>query len=443
MVNSVVTSVEGSPRAFATTATRSTVCARVPGRRRRDLTSSFACPSLPLPTRTPYRLTLPSFGDCSVYAATIERLHLVHVHSPFVTGWIDMRYARRYGCPSSIRTHAQLRPARTHSVGSNRNTLRDGDLDAHLGDSVDAVVVPTNAMLNHLRELGVNTRIVVVPSGVDVAHFEWGPHDEALRARIERRERQRRALRRAAGKRGRKPRRAAARARARKHDDLRPRRRQRRPGAQELEALAADFGIPRHASASRCGSERAQLPDLYAGKPCDTSSSRARARRGIRSRRSTRGGAAHDRCRTLHRKPRRSSSDAGGSVKPTAEIDFAAPLSQLQPRARKTALERPRRGTRFAESISSRPNLGALLTEPDAPAALLGPYLRRGGASSLDWNIRSVESLGRTTSGTTATRASVRLGYSGGRRGLWHRLRARREPDAADTARAVSRVGGR
>jgi 1,2-diacylglycerol 3-alpha-glucosyltransferase len=47
----------------------------------------------------------------------------------------------------------------------------------------DAVVVPTRAMAERLRELGVTVRIEVVPSGIDLARFGAGRRDDGLRAR--------------------------------------------------------------------------------------------------------------------------------------------------------------------------------------------------------------------------------------------------------------------
>ena len=49
---------------------------------------------------------------------------------------------------------------------------------------VDAVVVPTPAIARHLRELGVEVRIAVVPTGIDVDRFAAGQRDESLRRRL-------------------------------------------------------------------------------------------------------------------------------------------------------------------------------------------------------------------------------------------------------------------
>ena len=49
-------------------------------------------PSLPLPVRTPYRLTLPLVSRR--VNAVIKKLSLIHAHSPFVTGWLGLRIGR-------------------------------------------------------------------------------------------------------------------------------------------------------------------------------------------------------------------------------------------------------------------------------------------------------------------------------------------------------------
>jgi glycosyltransferase involved in cell wall biosynthesis len=139
-------------------------------------------PSLPLPTRTPYRLTLPLVSRRNVNNI-IKRLTLVHVHSPFVTGWMGLRYARRYGMPLVYTYHTQLE-AYAHYVPFEPNATRlaASRLTRTFANLADAVVVPTPAMTKHLRELGVTARIEVVPSGIDVVRFGRGRRDESLRA---------------------------------------------------------------------------------------------------------------------------------------------------------------------------------------------------------------------------------------------------------------------
>lgn len=144
----------------------------------------FRMPSLPLPTRTAYRLTLP-FVSRRNLNGIVKRLSLIHVHSPFVTGWMGMRYARRYGMPLVYTYHTQLE-AYAHYVPFDPNLTRfaTSRLTRAFANAADAVVVPTPAMAARLGDLGVTARIEVVPSGIDVARFGSGRRDQALRARL-------------------------------------------------------------------------------------------------------------------------------------------------------------------------------------------------------------------------------------------------------------------
>jgi glycosyltransferase involved in cell wall biosynthesis len=139
-------------------------------------------PSLPLPGKTPYRLTLPLVSPRDV-KTVIERLSVVHVHSPFITGWMGMRYARRYRVPLIYTYHTQLE-AYAHYVPFEANATRfaASQLTRRFANLADAVIAPTPAMAVRLRELGVTVRVETVPSGIDVARFGAGKRREELRA---------------------------------------------------------------------------------------------------------------------------------------------------------------------------------------------------------------------------------------------------------------------
>jgi glycosyltransferase involved in cell wall biosynthesis len=139
-------------------------------------------PSLPLPARTPYRLTLPFVS--THYRDVIRSLSVVHAHSPFVTGWMAARYARRYGIPFVSTYHTQLE-AYAHYVPFEPNATRFAvlALTRRFANSADAVIAPTAAMASRLRELGVKVRIEIVPSGIDVALFAAGRRSDAVRER--------------------------------------------------------------------------------------------------------------------------------------------------------------------------------------------------------------------------------------------------------------------
>lgn len=136
-------------------------------------------PSLPLPTRTAYRLTVPYLPRA------IGALSIVHAHSPFVTGWLGVRAARRARVPLVFTYHTQLE-AYAHYVPFESHATRSAAtrLTRLFANGADAVIVPTLAMEARLRAMGVRARIEVVPSGIDRALFARGRRRRDVRARF-------------------------------------------------------------------------------------------------------------------------------------------------------------------------------------------------------------------------------------------------------------------
>ncbi len=184
VVNGVVASVEGLAEGLRAQG-HSVYCfaPRMPGYDEAD-GPVFRMPSLPLPTKTPYRLTLP-FVSRRNLNGIIKRLSVVHVHSPFVTGWMGLRYSRRYGMPLVYTYHTQLE-AYAHYVPFEPNATRFAatQLTRAFANMTDAVIVPTRAMAQRLVEVGVRARVEIVPSGIDVARFGAGRRNEPLRAKL-------------------------------------------------------------------------------------------------------------------------------------------------------------------------------------------------------------------------------------------------------------------
>lgn len=141
----------------------------------------FRMPSLPLPSGAPYRLTLPLVSRRN-RDGVIKRLDVIHAHSPFVTGWMGVRYARRYGIPIVYTYHTQLEEYAHYLPFEETATRRAATtLTRGFANSADAVIVPTPAMRDRLRAVGVTSVVEIVPSGIDVAHFGAGRRSEELR----------------------------------------------------------------------------------------------------------------------------------------------------------------------------------------------------------------------------------------------------------------------
>ncbi|MGZ3521190.1 MAG: glycosyltransferase [Vulcanimicrobiaceae bacterium] len=144
----------------------------------------FRMPSLPLPTSTPYRLTIPLVSRRN-RLGIIKRLDIIHAHSPFVTGWMGLRYARRYGVPFVYTYHTRLEEY-AHYVPFEPNATRYAatQLTRNFANLADAVIVPTPAMHERLLELGVTRHVEVVASGIDLRLFGSGVRRQTLRAEL-------------------------------------------------------------------------------------------------------------------------------------------------------------------------------------------------------------------------------------------------------------------
>lgn len=151
----------------------------MPRYRDRDRTTVVRVPSLPLPTPTSYRLTIPYLPS------SLGELAIAHAHSPFVTGALAARYARRARVPLVFTYHTQLE-AYAHYVPFEARATRAAAsfVTRSFANDADTVVVPTAAMERRLRDLGVTSPIVVIPSGIDVGAFAAGRRRDAVRARL-------------------------------------------------------------------------------------------------------------------------------------------------------------------------------------------------------------------------------------------------------------------
>lgn len=149
-----------------------------------DAPPVFRIPSLPLPIAAPYRLTLPHVPR-GPREAVIDHLQVVHAHSPFVTGWMAARYARRLRVPLVYTYHTRLEEYSHYVPFEPHATKRAAEaLTRTYANTADAVIVPTDAMRDRLLELGVEVPIETVPSGIDLELFAGGARSASLRAAL-------------------------------------------------------------------------------------------------------------------------------------------------------------------------------------------------------------------------------------------------------------------
>ncbi len=132
----------------------------------------FRMPSLPLPARTEYRLTLPLVARRNK-ARFLSQCDVIHSHSLFITGWMASYYARRrFRVPLIYTYHTMLeRYAHYSPLGQRLTSQLTRELTKTYANAADAVIVPTKAVAAELRSQGVIAPICVVPTGIDIEIF--------------------------------------------------------------------------------------------------------------------------------------------------------------------------------------------------------------------------------------------------------------------------------
>ncbi len=132
----------------------------------------FRMPSLPLPARTEYRLTLPLVARRNKIRF-LSQCDVIHSHSLFITGWMASYYARRRFRVPLIYTYHTLLDSYAHysPLGQRLTSQLTRELTKTYANAADAVIVPTKAVAKELRKQGVNAPLCVVPTGIDIDLF--------------------------------------------------------------------------------------------------------------------------------------------------------------------------------------------------------------------------------------------------------------------------------
>jgi len=144
----------------------------------------FRMPSLPLPARTEYRLTLPLVSRKNK-RAFLGQCDVIHSHSLFITGWMASYYARhRFRVPLVFTYHTLLENYTHYSpLGQRLTSQLTRELTRTYANAADAVIVPTQAVAAQLRQQGVNAPLCVVPTGIDIDAFRDGDASRGMAVR--------------------------------------------------------------------------------------------------------------------------------------------------------------------------------------------------------------------------------------------------------------------
>jgi len=151
--------------------------------------SVFRTPGLPL-AQTGYHLSLRHTGSIR---RRIQSMDIVHVHHPFLSGRLALRYCRPAGVPVVFTNHTRYDLYAQYYLPALPDRLGSGLLQAYMPffcSEVDLTIAPSRGLQDVLHDLGVTSPVKVIPNGVDLTPFRaplqrvargtLGVHDEAL-----------------------------------------------------------------------------------------------------------------------------------------------------------------------------------------------------------------------------------------------------------------------
>ncbi len=134
-------------------------------------TNVIRSPGLPL-VDTGYYL---SFQYSKKAKALLQTMDIVHVHHPFLSGRLALRYCRPVRIPIVFTNHTRYDLYAQSYLPLLPEELSTSFLQSYMPSfcsAVDMVVSPSKGMAGVLEKLGVQTAIQVVPNGVDLQKYQ-------------------------------------------------------------------------------------------------------------------------------------------------------------------------------------------------------------------------------------------------------------------------------
>lgn len=108
----------------------------------------------------------------------LESVAVAHVHHPFLSGQLAMRYARPQGIPVVFTNHTRYDLYAESYLPLIPRQIRASLLRSYLCsfcDEVDSVIAPSDGLKSALRDFGVHAPVEVIPNGVDLGRFRGSP----------------------------------------------------------------------------------------------------------------------------------------------------------------------------------------------------------------------------------------------------------------------------
>lgn len=141
-----------------------------------DETRVVRSPGLPI-VDTGYYL---NFSHSRKVKTLIQSMDLVHVHHPFLSGRLALRYTRPMRIPVVFTNHTRYDLYAQTYLPLLPEGVSETFLQAYMPPfcaGVDLVISPSAGMAGVLRSLGVNCPIEIVPNGVELKRFRQACDD--------------------------------------------------------------------------------------------------------------------------------------------------------------------------------------------------------------------------------------------------------------------------
>lgn len=104
----------------------------------------------------------------------LQTMDIVHVHHPFLSGRLALRYCRPLHIPIVFTNHSRYDLYAQTYLPMMPEEISHGMLQAYMPSfcqATELVTTPTQGMIKVLRDLKVDTHIEVVPNGIDMKRF--------------------------------------------------------------------------------------------------------------------------------------------------------------------------------------------------------------------------------------------------------------------------------
>ncbi len=117
------------------------------------------------------------------YPVPVQRLlytmDVVHVHHPFISGRLALRYCRPKGIPIVFTNHTRYDLYAQAYLPILPEEISETFLKAYLKSfcaACDFVIAPSKGIMDVMRHLGVDVPIEIIPNGVEIAPFRHVEH---------------------------------------------------------------------------------------------------------------------------------------------------------------------------------------------------------------------------------------------------------------------------